>query len=278
LVRRIAGGASAVFLSEKVFADGLFATRWLPLKQKGIVTKSRSWLYGRDEWVKDHPVFAGLQNGGLMDLPFYRELLEGEHPVLTGIEKPETAIAGAFQTSSFDTQLGIYHHGLIVAEYPLGAGRILLNTLRVAGNLGPVPQAERLLRNMLNHMSRSLAQPVAALPANFEPQLAELYQSYALANPEISIIAPADRSVVKAPGTVAITTWTSEPEVRIIKVEFYNDGRKIGEDSSREAGMFLPFGFIWADAPVGTHQLTVKAINENGSTTTSEPVTVRVVP
>jgi hypothetical protein len=278
LVRRIAAGSTAVFLSEKVFADGDFTTRWMPLKTKGFVTRSRSWLYGRDEWIKDHPVFEGLQNGGLMDLQFYRDLLDGSQPVFTKIEKPEMALAGCFQTSSFDRKLGVFHNGLLIAEYPLGAGRILLNTLLIAQNLGKSPQAERLLRNMLNYMSRDLAKPVAALPAGFEQQIAALYESYALANPEISIVAPADDSSVKAPGTVAITTWTSEPEVRIERVEFYSDGRKIGEDSVRKSEMFLPFEFIWADAPAGTHQLTVKAINENGSTTTSEPVTVRVVP
>jgi hypothetical protein len=278
LVRRIATGSAAVFLSEKVFADGGFSTRWIPLKTKGIITRSRSWLYGRDEWVKDHPVFEGLQKGGLMDLPFYRELLDGSHPVFTKIETPQTALAGCFQTSSFDRQLGIFHHGLMVAEYPLGAGRILLNTLSVAQNLGRSPQAERLLRNMLNHMARDLAQPVVELPAGFDRQLAELYESYAAANPEISIIAPADHSIVKAPGTVAITTWTSEPEVRISKVEFYSDGRKIGEDPLRKPEMFLPFGFVWANAPVGTHELTVKAVHENGGATISEPVTVRVLP
>ena len=212
LVRRIASGSSAVFLSEKVFADNDLTTRWLPLKTKGIITKSRSWIYGRDEWVKDHPVFEGLQKGGLMDLQFYRELLAGSHPLFTGIAKPEAALAGAFQTSSFDSVLGIYHYGLIMAEYPVWAGRILLNTLLVAENLGEVPQAERLLRNMLNYMSRDLSKPVAELPADFDRQLADLNRSYEPAGPEIDIIAPADRSAGRAPGTIAITVWTSEPK------------------------------------------------------------------
>lgn len=278
LVRRIASGSAAVFLSEKVFAEGGLTTRWVPLMTKGIITKSRSWIYGRDEWVKDHPVFAGLQRGGLIDLQFYRELLSGTQPVFTNLERPQAAIAGCFQTSSVDRKLGLFHHGLMVAEYPLGAGRILLNTLLITENLGKIPQAERLLRNMLNHLSRDLARPVAELPADFDRQLASLYQSYESANPAIAIIAPADQSKVKAPGTVAITVWTSEPEVQITKVEFCRNGEKIGEGRVRKSGSYLPFDFIWAHAPPGRHELTARAIHENGGTTISHPVTIHVVP
>ncbi|MEJ7678139.1 MAG: hypothetical protein WKG06_09805 [Segetibacter sp.] len=36
-----------------------------------------SWLYLKDEWVKQHPIFEGLPAGGLMDHQFYRELISG---------------------------------------------------------------------------------------------------------------------------------------------------------------------------------------------------------
>jgi hypothetical protein len=77
---------------------------------------------------------------------------------------------------------------------------------------------------------------------------------------------------------VAITVWTAEPEVRVNRVEFYRNGQKIGDDRVRKTGMFIPFEFIWANAPVGTHELTVKAIHEDGNATVSKPVTVHIVP
>ena len=55
--------------------------------------------------------------------------------------------------------------------FRLGAGRFVLNNLLVRENLGRMPAAERLLRNMLNYAARDLDQPPAELPADFEQQL-----------------------------------------------------------------------------------------------------------
>ena len=54
---------------------------------------------------------------------------------------------------------------------PFGAGQFILNTLRIRDNLGTVPQAERLLRNMLRFAARDATQPLAGLPADFQEQL-----------------------------------------------------------------------------------------------------------
>jgi hypothetical protein len=110
-------------------------------------------LYLKDEWAKHHPIFEGLPCGGLMDYGYYRELL----PLLVwqGQEPPAEAVAGAIKASQD------YASGLMVAVYDLGAGRFLLNTLRIRENLATHPVAERLLRNMLNYAARDAAKPVA---------------------------------------------------------------------------------------------------------------------
>jgi hypothetical protein len=60
---------------------------------------------------------------------------------------------------------------LHIAEYPFGAGRCLINTLRIRENLSTHPAAERLLRNMLRYAAQDVQQPLAELPADFEQQL-----------------------------------------------------------------------------------------------------------
>ena len=113
----------------------------------------QSWLYLKDEWAKDHPIFEGLPAGGLMDTRFYRELI----PDRLWFDKtpPEEAVAGAIKASQD------YSAGLMIAVYRLGEGRVILNTLRIRENLGSHPAAERLLLNMLRYAARDLKQPSA---------------------------------------------------------------------------------------------------------------------
>jgi hypothetical protein len=54
-----------------------------------------------------------------------------------------------------------------VGVYNLGAGRCIVNTLRIREDLGSDPVAERLLRNMLNCAARDLDKPLADLPPDF---------------------------------------------------------------------------------------------------------------
>ncbi len=64
-----------------------------------------------------------------------------------------------------------YQSGLMVAVCKLGAGEFILNTLLIRENLGKVPQAKRLLRNMFRYAARDIARPPADLPADFSEQL-----------------------------------------------------------------------------------------------------------
>ncbi len=141
LRERIAGGATAVFLCPEVFAKGDDPVGWLPLANRGTLKGIVGWLYLKDEWAKRHPIFEGLQAGGLMDYEVYREIIPDL--VFSGQDPPDEAVAGANKVSQD------YDSGLMVSVYKLGAGRIVLNTLRIRENLGTQPVAERLLRNML---------------------------------------------------------------------------------------------------------------------------------
>ena len=163
LAQRIARGSAVVFLSPAVFAQGDRLAAWVPLANKGGLTVLPSWIYHKDEWAKAHPIFAGLPAGGLMDYTFYREVISDT--AWTGQDVPAEVVAGATNTSQD------YSAGLTVSVHSLGAGRFILNSLRIRENLGRDPAADRLLLNMLRHAGRDAAKPLAELPADFDTQL-----------------------------------------------------------------------------------------------------------
>lgn len=275
LARRVAQGSAVIFLSEKVFRDGKLPTRWLPMRNKGTILTTLNWLFVKDEWVKKHPIFSGVSEAGLMDYGLYRELLQSRQPMFTRIDTPEHAIAGAIGTSSFMTELGVYHSGLFVSEHRLGAGRFLLNTLKIGDQLGRAPQAERLLRNMIEYMASDLAAPVQPLSAATASELASLFLQVGGLAPGIDIVVPQEASVFKSPATVSITVRTSQMDGKIKKVEFFRDGSKIGEDSVKKPDP-TNYSLIWFDVPTGSLQLTARVTDEDGRTTTSKPVQIRV--
>jgi hypothetical protein len=163
LAQHIARGSTAIFLAPEVFKRGDNKVGWLPLANKGSLTRIQGWLYLKDEWAKRHPIFDGLPSGTLMDYTFYREIIPDA--VWMNQNSPVEAVAGAIKASQD------YSSGLMLAVYPLAAGRFFLNTLLIRENLGSHPAAERLLRNLLRSASRDRQQPLADLPIDFEAQL-----------------------------------------------------------------------------------------------------------
>jgi hypothetical protein len=152
LARRITRGSSAVFLVPKALKKDKQLFGWLPLANKPEAIDFSHWVYHADEWAKKHPIFDGLQTGGLMDYIYYRELITDD--AWRGGDTPDQAVSGANDVS------WNYKAGLTVGIWNLGAGRFTLNTLKIRKNLGTVPQAERLLRNLLNDASHDLDKPV----------------------------------------------------------------------------------------------------------------------
>ncbi len=64
-----------------------------------------------------------------------------------------------------------YASGLMLSVHQLGAGRFILNALRIREHLGTDPAADRLLVNLLRYAARDHQQPPAELPADFDAQL-----------------------------------------------------------------------------------------------------------
>ena len=139
--------------------------RWapFPLAAKPSIGDVPTWYFRADYWAKRHPIFDGLPCSGILDYTYYREILNPM--VFTGLQPPLEAVSGALDTSEG------YHSDLQICVHGLGEGRIIMNTLQIRANLGQVPAAERLLRNMLNFAGRDRSKALADLSSDFAEQL-----------------------------------------------------------------------------------------------------------
>jgi hypothetical protein len=142
---------------------GRLELRWAPFdpsKRPALCTVENSW-FRMDQWAKIHPIFEGLPAGGLMDQIFYQDILSDQ---ILDMESASECVSGAVLASVAnwpDNPYASAGAGLMVSVHQHGAGRFILNTLKIRENLGKVPAAERLLRNMLNHAAQDIAQPLA---------------------------------------------------------------------------------------------------------------------
>ncbi len=88
--------------------------------------------------------------------------------------------------------------------------------------------------------------------------------------PTVAITSPTDNTTFKQGEVITITASASDLDGQVVRVEFYEDGNKIGEDTS------APFSFSWNNAPIGTHALTANAIDDLNGENTSAVVSVVV--
>jgi glucose/arabinose dehydrogenase len=88
--------------------------------------------------------------------------------------------------------------------------------------------------------------------------------------PSVSIVNPANGASYSAPATITINAAASDPDGSVTKVEFFQGGTKLGEDTS------APYSFTWSGVSAGSYSLTAAATDNAGSTSTSAPVNVTV--
>ena len=89
-------------------------------------------------------------------------------------------------------------------------------------------------------------------------------------DPSVSINSPSNDASFSEGSTIKITAQTSDLDGTIALVEFFAGDTKIGEDSTE------PFEFSWANVAAGNYQITAKATDNEGSTSTSQVVTISV--
>lgn len=167
LARRIYQGGNAVFLTPQALKRGENPLGWLPLINKGEIRQTQGWAAGRDDFAKAHPIFNGMPSNGLLDLTFYRDLIPGQ--TFNGQDAPSELVAGSFAVGSYQPQG--YYSGMLVAVYQFGAGRFIINSMRIFDNLDKHPAADYILMNCLRYASTDISKPLAELPDDFDNQL-----------------------------------------------------------------------------------------------------------
>ena len=166
---RVCSLAGETLLEYGVAAQTLGTLHWLPLASKGRVRNTPDWLYHKECVAKAHPIFDGLQAKGIMDWDFYGHVISQK--ILEDIATPDDVAAAAFQTGATLDANCPYNSGIMLASYPFGAGRFIVNTFNVLENLGAHPAADRMLLNMINYAHQRVRPKPAPLPRNFEKVL-----------------------------------------------------------------------------------------------------------
>ncbi len=90
------------------------------------------------------------------------------------------------------------------------------------------------------------------------------------ANPTAAITSPADNTIVMEGSTVEILASASDFDGTVSKVEFYRNDIKLGEDDT------APYSLTWENVQDGTYFLTVRAVDDTGTSTQSDNVAVHV--
>lgn len=160
----LATGSTAVFLSPKAFGRGNGSAALLPLSKKGTVQAFHDWLYHKECVAKDHPVFAGLQAGGVIDWYYYGPTLPT--CLFAGQDTPAEVIAAAF-AAGYSTPGG-YASGVLMGSYAFGQGRFVVNSFQILEHVDVHPVADRLLLNLIVYAKQHATGPAAALPSDFD--------------------------------------------------------------------------------------------------------------
>ena len=88
--------------------------------------------------------------------------------------------------------------------------------------------------------------------------------------PQVTITSPAKSLTVVEPATITVEATANDSDGSITKVEFYNSNTKLGEATA------APYTYTWKNVLMGTYTIYAIAVDNSGSRTISEAVTVIV--
>ncbi len=165
LLTRIAQGSRAVFLDPGVFQKEKDPVGWLPLKNRGQLTRFHDWLYHKECVAGRHELFRKLSPAGIMDWDYYGPLISSRF--LEGGDAPDETAAAAFALCHSSRPDG-YAAGVMLGAYRLGAGKFIINTFQLLENIDKHPAADQLLLNLAQDRTSAEVLPPAPLPADFQ--------------------------------------------------------------------------------------------------------------
>ncbi|MCW5632277.1 MAG: fibronectin type III domain-containing protein [Rubrivivax sp.] len=88
--------------------------------------------------------------------------------------------------------------------------------------------------------------------------------------PTVVISSPAANSTFFAPTSITINADAADADGSVTQVQFFAGSTLLGTVST------APYGWSWADVPLGTYTLTARATDNRGAVTTSGPIAVTV--
>ena len=89
--------------------------------------------------------------------------------------------------------------------------------------------------------------------------------------PTVSLTAPSSTGTYYAPATVPLAATAADSDGTVAKVEFYAGDTLLATDTT------APYEGSWGNVPAGTYAITAKAYDNKGASTTSSPVSVKVL-
>jgi hypothetical protein len=128
-----------------------------------------------------------------------------------------------------------------------------------------------------------LAPPPTLPPVNFmigRPDTAVVYIARGTnIPPGVHISTPPNGSTFVAPANIPICADAGDIDGYVATVEFFAGNTSIGVRTNNPlgAGPANPFCLVWTNVPAGEYVLTAKATDNGGASTTSDPITVKVV-
>jgi len=90
--------------------------------------------------------------------------------------------------------------------------------------------------------------------------------------PFVVLTAPAGNATFLAPASIPLSATATNSDGTVARVEFYAGALRLGEDTS------APYGLTWSNAAAGSYQLTARATDTVGASTTSPVINVTVLP
>jgi len=90
--------------------------------------------------------------------------------------------------------------------------------------------------------------------------------------PTVNLTGPASGAIFTAPANIPTAAAASDPENRLVRVEFYSGTARIGTVTT------APYSMTWTSVPAGTYSLHAVAYDADGASATSSPVTIDVRP
>lgn len=140
----LSDGGTVVCMNASSYGRLAGAARDLAPGEAGRASTLPSWLYLRDDWGRNHPIFEGLPSGGLLDYSSYRDIISDD-VFYPAADAPVTAVAGTIKASQG------YDSALTVWEQSVGDGLLVGCTFRIGDLVGAHPVADRLLLNLVRY-------------------------------------------------------------------------------------------------------------------------------